>query len=144
LILAAVVLAMAGCSGSGDDLPREAVSGTVTLDSQPLADGTITFAPQAQGSTGGFATPGGAMIKDGKFYIAREVGMVPGTYSVAIYSAGKRGNGTKPAQPGGGGNKGTDVAPETIPAKYNSRTELKAEIQKGGSIDTLKFELKSK
>ena len=35
----------AGCSQSSDELPREPVSGTVTLDGQPLASGTIQFSP---------------------------------------------------------------------------------------------------
>jgi hypothetical protein len=62
-----------GCSGSGDDLPREPVSGTVTLDNQPLASGTISFIPVA--GQGG----GGGTITDGKFSIAREGGLVPGS-----------------------------------------------------------------
>ncbi len=47
LVLAAGLAA--GCSGGGDDLPRESVSGTVTLDSQPLADGVIQFMPAGDG-----------------------------------------------------------------------------------------------
>ena len=42
LLFVAVGAAAAGCSRSSDELPREAVSGTVTLDGQPLANGTIS------------------------------------------------------------------------------------------------------
>jgi hypothetical protein len=126
----------AGCTGSGDDLPREAVSGTVTLDNEPLANGTITFIPAA--GAGG----GGGTIAGGTFSIGREGGLVPGSYNVAIYASAKGGDQTKPQQVGGT-KKEAQVAKELIPAKYNSQTELKCEIKKGGGND-LKFTLQSK
>jgi hypothetical protein len=143
LVLIAVMLVVAGCSGSGDNLPREAISGVVTLDGQPLADGMIQFSPPQQGVEN--TTSGGSPIKGGRFSIDQEKGLVPGLYTVSIFAAGKRA-GADPAnkgQPGAGGNKGTDVAKELIPARYNSQTELKHEIKKGGSNDNLKFDLKS-
>ncbi len=144
LVFAAVMLEVVGCSGSGDSLPREAVSGVVTLDGQPLADGSILFAPQSAATAGETPTSGGAQIKEGNFSIDQEKGLVPGTYGVSIYAAGKRGGDQgKAAQPGAGGNKGTDVAKELIPKRYNSNTELKVEIKKGGGNSSLKFELKS-
>jgi hypothetical protein len=136
-VCAALGLAV-GCTGSGDDLPREAVSGTVTLDNQPLANGSISFMPP---SGGGTATGGGSTITNGKFSIPRETGLVSGTYNVAIYASEQRGERTKPAQAGGG--KPSELAKELIPAKYNSQTELKSDIKKGGGND-LKFTLQSK
>jgi len=135
LVLAAFGLAV-GCSGSGDDLPRQPVSGTVTLDNQPLASGTISFIP-ASGSGGG-----GGTITDGKFSIGREGGLVPGSYNVAINAAATQGEQTKPKM-AGGTRKESQLAKELIPAKYNANTELKAEIKKGGNND-LKFTLESK
>ena len=41
LFVAAMGIVGSGCSGSGDNLPREAISGTMTLDGQPLATGNI-------------------------------------------------------------------------------------------------------
>lgn len=135
LVLSA--LGLAGCSGSsGDDLPREAVSGTVTLDGAPLPSGSISFSPDGGGPGGG-----GGTITDGRFSIAREVGLPPGNYKVAINSAKKREDQTKPAQAGGG--KSVAVAKELIPTKYNARSQLKVEIKKGGGND-LKLELESK
>jgi len=64
--------------------------------------------------------------------------LVPGNYNVSISSAGKRDR-TKPEMPG----KRAAFAKELIPAKYNAKTTLKAEIKKGGSSD-LKYELQSK
>jgi hypothetical protein len=135
VVLAAFGLAI-GCSQSGDDLPREPVSGTVTLDGQPLPNGTISFIP-VTGSGGG-----GGTITDGKFSIAREGGPVPGSYTVAIYASATQGEQTKPKM-AGGTRKESQLAKELIPAKYNANTELKAEIKKGGNND-LKFVLESK
>jgi len=135
VVLAALGLAV-GCSGSGDDLPREPVSGTVTLDNVPLANGTISFVPVT--GTGG----GGGAIKDGKFSIAREGGLVPGSYTVAIYASATQGEQTKPKM-AGGTRRESQLAQELIPAKYNANTELKAEIKKGGNSD-LNFVLVSK
>jgi hypothetical protein len=143
LVLATVLLAAAGCSSqSGDELPREAVSGTVTLDDQPLADGLIQFTPAGGSVEGGTPTGGGSTIKGGSFYISRETGLVPGNYNVAINAAAPRGERTKPAQVGAG--KAEELAKELIPAKYNAKTTLKTEIKKGGSNSSLKFELQSK
>jgi hypothetical protein len=136
-VCAALGLAV-GCTGSGDDLPREAVSGTVTLDNQPLANGSISFMPPVAGGT---ATSGGSTITNGKFSFPRETGLVPGSYNVAIYASQQSAERTKPAQVGGG--KRSELAKELIPAKYNSQTELKSEIKKGGGND-LTFTLQSK
>jgi hypothetical protein len=133
LALAAAGSMAAGCSQSSDELPREAVSGTVTLDGEPLANGSIQFS-----SDGGAGPGGGSPVKDGQFSIARELGLVPGKYRVAINAAGKR-NQTKADEPG----KRSGFAPELIPAKYNSQTTLSAEVKKGGSSD-LKYDLLSK
>ena len=125
-----------GCSQSSDELPREPVSGTVTLDGQPLSNGAITFIPET--GVGG----GGGTITDGAFSIGREGGLVPGKYKVAIYASEKTAETTKPDQVGGT-KKESKVAKELIPTKYNAQTELSAEIQKGGTRD-LKFDLQSK
>lgn len=137
LVFAAFGLAV-GCSGPSDDLPREAVYGTVTLDGQPLANGTITFMPAGGGGTGG-----GSEIKDGSFSISRDAGLVPGNYNVAINASAKREERAKPEQVGGT-RKESQLAKELIPAKFNSKTVLKAEIKKGGGNDNLKFDLESK
>jgi hypothetical protein len=125
----------AGCSGS-DDLPREVVSGTVTLDGQPLDDGVIQFTPAG----GSGQVSGGTQIQGGKYSISRDQGLVPGSYNVAINAATKSER-TKPAQVGAG--KAAELPKELIPAKYNSATELKAEVKKGGP-NAFTFTLQSK
>src|SRR5689334_16793809 len=83
LLFSAIGLVAPGCSGSGDELPREAVSGTVKLDGQPLANGAIQFTPDSGG-----ATSGGSTITDGQYSIEQENGLVPGSYKVAVNAAG--------------------------------------------------------
>ena len=73
---------VAGCGGTGDDLPRQAVSGTVSFDGQPMKSGLIQFLPAEPGAT----TAGGGSIADGQYKIARDEGLVPGKYQVQITS----------------------------------------------------------
>jgi hypothetical protein len=137
---AAALILYAGCAGSGDDLPRESLAGTVTLDGAPLPTGTITFAPSA--NTAGVEVTGADTIQNGKFSIGRDVGLVPGSYKVSIYAADKPPERTKPEKAGAG--KPSELAKQLIPAKYNSKTELTAEIKKGGGNDQMTFALQSK
>ena len=69
-LLVSTSLAMAtvavGCGGD-DELPRQAVSGDVTLDGKPLEAGVIEFQPDASQAQGEFATAVGAVIQDGSY-----------------------------------------------------------------------------
>ena len=82
VLLGMLALGSSGCGESPDKLPREAVSGSVTLEGQPLVKGTIVFAP----TTDKIATTATAGIIEGKYSIPRGEGLVPGTYKVAISS----------------------------------------------------------
>ena len=132
-------LSAQGCSGSGDDLPRESVSGTVTLDGRPLSTGAIRFSP-SRNDLSGHAVEGGDSIKNGRFSISREVGLIPGDYRVSIFSGNTTGQ--RPSADAGPGRI-AKAAKELIPAKYNSQSELMANVPKGGLTD-LRFDLHSK
>jgi hypothetical protein len=134
LILA---LAAAGCGAPDDELPRQAVSGRITLDGKPLERGMISFAPLG----GGGASPVsvGAVIREGSYSIARAGGPVPGSYRVAIISEGGAPEAAD-AAPGPGELK--SARKEPIPARYNAATTLKADVVKGGS-NTFDYELTS-
>jgi len=119
-----------GCGG-GDELPREAVSGTVDLDGKPLEKGTIRFTPAAQ-SNAVSAVEGGAMIESGKFSIPRDRGLVPGNYQVAVFGGGPGASGKSQKGTATGGPSPTK---ESIPAKYNAQSKLQAEVKKGGPND---------
>src|SRR3954453_17607629 len=71
-----------GCGGEADSLPRQAVSGTVTMKGAPLPAGMIQFQPTAPHRV----TGGGGGIPDGAYSIAKAQGLVPGTYRVSITS----------------------------------------------------------
>ena len=139
LVLLTVGSPLIGCSGSADELPREAVTGTVQLDGQPLNDGSIMFMP-AVGQTGA-ATPGGSSIRGGRFSIGVENGLIPGNYKVSINSPSRAADRAKPAAPASG--KAAELPKELIPKKYNSNTELVAEVKKGGP-NNFDYSLESK
>jgi hypothetical protein len=133
-------LLLAGCGGVQDTLPREAVSGTVTLDGQPLARGVLQLFPASQKE----GTACGALIEDGKFSIARAEGPVPGEYVVMINSSQGGAGGAGGAPAGAPGPVASSERPkELIPAEYNAQSKLTA-VVKAGTPNTLEFALKSK
>jgi hypothetical protein len=132
-----------GCFGSGDDnLPRQAVSGTVTLSGQPLAQGRIQFEPSSPEAK----TPAGGEIKDGAFKIPRDQGPTPGDYRVMITSSAPRTPGvdTSPGAEPPPGSKAKmpqiGPSPELIPKQYNSKTTLTAKVD-AGKTNTFDFPL---
>lgn len=116
------LLLLVGCS----DNERIPVTGTVTLDGQPLAEGAISFAM----SNG--AVAGGGAVKDGKF----ELGLPAGKYKVSVTASKPVPGKTIPEM----GNE--PVLQSAIPAKFNSKTTLTAEI--GANSGPLSFALTSK
>jgi hypothetical protein len=141
LLFVAMGTAGTGCSGSSDNLPREPISGTVTLDGQPLAGGTIEFTPSAGAAGPGEGASGGSPISGGKFSIERDKGLVPGKYRVVVHAASAAAAGAPKAEPGGR-PKASDRPKEIIPAKYNAESTLTAEVKKGGPTE-FKFDLVS-
>ena len=134
----AALLLASGCSGGGDGLPREAVSGVVTLDGKPLARGMIQFRPADSGAAPGPSVGGGSVVEDGRFSIPRESGLVPGSYKVSINASSD-----DPSTPTKGRVvRKAGLAKELIPPKYNSNTELAVDVKEGNARD-LKFDLQS-
>lgn len=131
LVLSGSIAALAGCGG-GDGLPRQAISGAVTLDGQPLSQGTISFYPDDPAMAD--PTTGGAPISEGTYRITSDKGLVPGKYKVSISSPS--GEMTNNAAPGSGAN----LPKERIPSQYNANSNLTAEVQSGGS-NTFDYEL---
>jgi hypothetical protein len=116
-----------GCSKPSTD---GVVSGTVTLDSQPLKAGTVRFDAVDN------RTPAAdASISDGKFTAK----VPPGDKRVTITSpkvVGKRKMYDTPDSPV------FDVTEESLPRRYNAQTELKLTVIAGDQDAT--FDLKSK
>ena len=116
--LAAALLTLAGCSSS----PTGEVSGTVAVDGRTPAEGSsITFVP-----AGGAASGGGGVITDGRYAVT----LTAGDYKVEIRVpepvAPVKGANTEGPGPGGVAN-----IKESLPAKYNDRTELTFAVKQG-------------
>jgi hypothetical protein len=135
--LLAVLLAL-GC-GRGSSSGLVPVTGTVTLDGQPLAGATVGFLPQGDLKGGG---GGGGTDAAGKYQVlssGSQKGLLPGRYKVTI-SRRLMPDGKPPT---------TDLMPgvppgqETLPPQYSDldKTTLSANVTAGsGPID---FALKS-
>ncbi len=134
-VLLATLALLSGCGGGDDELPREPVSGMVTLDGKPLAAGRIAFQPPP----GAEGMPAGAAIEDGAYSIPRDEGPTPGTYVVRITSLSEVVEEDPNAMPG----EPPRVAKEPIPPKYNVKTSLNASITPEGP-NSFDFDLKSK
>lgn len=135
------IAAAAGCSGGGDDLPRVAVSGTVTMDGQPLPEGLIQFIPE--GADPEKAASASGTIKEGAFAIDRASGPTAGKYKVAINRPEHMSEHVKIELKKRGRRKAPPGQKDLVPERYNSKTGLHEDIPSGGT-STLKYELQSK
>ena len=120
-ILLVAACAVAGCSSS-DAPPLGQVSGTVTLDGQPVADAQLFFVP-ASG-----APSVGKTDQKGQYTLAYDQklkGAVIGQHTVRITKIGEPGtpNDTK----------------NLLPEKYNEKSPLTAEVKAGQN--SLNFQL---
>jgi hypothetical protein len=126
LVLVAALLQI-GCSS---EATQSTVTGTVTLDGAPLADGLISFTAVDLNSQ-----TAEAKITDGRY----EVAVPPGEKRVEIRAAkvtGKQKMYDTPDSPM------VDVVTELLPARYNVESELRMTVSEG--VNEKPFELKSK
>ena len=130
-----IALGLLGCSDRTDDLPRLAISGTVTLDGKPLERGTIRFEPKPANRQ---PVQAFGPIEGGGFAIPSAVGPTPGSYAVVISSASQEATDLEddPARK-------VVVKPDPIPPRYNRRSTLTAEVAAEGP-SAFEFPLTSK
>ena len=129
-LVALFCCAALGCARSG---PRRfAVGGQVTLDGAPLPEGEILFRPGA--STSGPTAAG--LIEEGRYSIDEAHGPVSGSYAVVITASRKTG---RKVQSEMRGTATTDQYEQYLPARYNDRTELSAQVD--DDRDDLNFQL---
>ena len=128
LMLAGASLFACGC-GSRVAPSTYPVSGVVTFDGVPIEKGDIIFRP-TDGKVGADA----GVITAGKFSFRSK----PGTKAVQI-AAPREVPGTTTT---GIDGKPTPVYEQYIPARYNEKSTLSAEVQKSGGND-FRFELTS-
>lgn len=133
LILAACLITFAtGCGGSGNTPPLGKVSGTVTLNGEPLDGATIEFLPSNGRPSIGMTDA------DGHYdllFRAGTPGALIGTHTVRITSQRSRSGGE-------GGEPLVEARPETVPQDYNDQTTLSVEVTKGSN--THDFDLQGK
>lgn len=123
--LSGVILIGLLCLGCGSSDPRLPISGSVQLDGQPLAAGTIEFSPVGPGGQAG------GSITEGRFAILASRGLPPGNYLVRIMASGS-GPATVPqGPPGPESMKKPAPAADEIPAKYNTASELTVTVAAG-------------
>lgn len=128
--MAVAVVCHVGCQG-GDRPPLGRVSGVVTLDGEPLAGMEISFTPQSGRPSLGVTDAAGRYELT---YVGATKGAKVGRHRVTIAAPLPDLDDEK--QPSGGGR------PASLPPRYNTQTELTADV-KGGS-NTLDFSLESK
>ena len=124
-LLLVFVLALAAGCGPVNPLGRKAASGKVTLNGEPLKNGSIEFSPLA---ADGILS--GAMIIDGAYAIATQKGLPPGKYTVRIFSVQSRGKKPDPKTPPS--LKFPTPGVDLIPPEYNTKSEHTAEVTARG------------
>lgn len=131
-----VVAGSAACTSSDSSGPqRFLVEGSVKLDGKPLEAGTIFFLPMNDGGTGSSTE-----IKNGAFQIDNEDhGLSLGNYRIEITSMKKTGKTT----PGPGPDGQVEEMVQVIPARYNTKTDLEATVQKK-DVNRFEFTLTTK
>jgi hypothetical protein len=105
------------------------VTGTVTLDGKPLPGAAVTFSP----SDGGRASQG-FTDESGKYTLSftlTKEGAIVGQHTVQLEVGVSMGEGETPP---------ASKLPQ-LPAKYNKKTELTAEVKRGSN--TIDFDLTS-
>lgn len=126
-ILTFAILAMVGCGGgSGGKLE---VSGKVTLEGQPLKDGSIMFVPLDKEGT-----QGAGAIDSGNYKIPSKHGLKPGKYLVQITSGDgvTRADGGGNEEAGGPGGSTNIVSVDRVPEDWNVSSKQQVEVKSSG------------
>lgn len=117
LAAAALLVVLAGCGPS-----TGTVSGTVTVNGQPATSGIISFVP-ADGKT----APVTVEIQSGGQYSAQAVAGAKQIQISIPVVVGKRPEYNGPGAPM------IEITEESVPAKYNSETELTFDLKPGAN-----------
>jgi hypothetical protein len=120
LVLGAVaILSTTGCGGRAD---LGSVTGTITLDGQPLADAIVTFEPGVGGAPSRAITDakGHYQLR----YTRELLGAKVGEHVVSVSTFRSANPDAEPPRP---------AVPEQVPPRFNGDTELRAEVGPGGN-----------
>ena len=111
-----LVLFLSGCSSND----RLGVSGTIAVNGKPIESGAISFRP-APGNSG---SSSGGQIRQGRFQLTAQRGLVPGKYLVAVQAFQPTGRTIKDGQSG-------QMVAEQAEVKYNEAGKLEATVTAG-------------
>jgi hypothetical protein len=100
------------------------VTGTVTLDGQPVVGGTIVFVPTEKGKI-----KAGGTVTDGTYEIPAKFGPYPGDHTVEIRWWKPTGRRVKVDDP----PQVVDEVVDVVPEEYNTRTTLTATVAAGAN-----------
>lgn len=137
LFLALLLAFSHGCSSKGPQRPEGyyPVQGTVTMDGAPLEKAEIFFIP-TDDSVGERRS---ASVVNGNYSFDGDQSLKPREYRIEISATREYDKKTK-----GEINEATDpvdiASEQLIPAKYNTKSELKATVTEAGS-NTVDFDL---
>lgn len=108
-------ITIVGCRGPDD--PTIPVYGKVTLNGEPIEHGDIEF-----GGKGNNGLRRGAMIADGEYRTAPMQGLLPGEYTVRIFSVPAQSDDPLPDVVPGDEGYGGEATRDRIPPEYNMRS----------------------
>ncbi len=118
-----LAMAFAGCQSSVDTDGRKAITGSVSLNGSPIQSGSIRFEPLAG------QTASGSTIAEGKYEIPAGKGLKPGEYRVFINAVEPE---TSERSAEDLMNNPGPPRKELIPAKYNTKSDVKVEVTEEG------------
>ena len=122
-----VVVACLVFTGCEEGVNSATVEGIVTLDGDPLPNAELKFYPtEGRASMGTTDATGHYEL----MFTYDEPGAAPGTHSIEISTAIPESD-----------ERGAAIAPELLPTKYNTQTELSEEVSDGKN--EINFDLKS-
>jgi hypothetical protein len=132
-IFIAIAACMIGCNNSNPQ-GRISVTGTVSLNGQPLAQGSVEFVSQPNVSPSIIT---GCNIKDGQFVLPAAHGLIDGqTYTVRFRSIEVVSTG-KTTDVGAGQLIATEqpVVKDLIPPRWSSESKETITAEKGKTLD---------
>ena len=132
-----ILSGLAGCSGAPDAPQLVAVSGVVTVDGEPVEQGTIAFVSANGGRTAV------TQIVNGKYSLSRSEGPLPGNQKVTIQAYRKTGKvlqitKTLPRAPDEAHLPTQTEVEETeqiLPERYNAKSILRAVLPERDNRD---------
>ena len=125
LSVSLIAALLSGCGSGGSP---SGVTGNITYEGKSITTGSLRFEPV--GKSDG---PGGrATITDGKYAIPLDQGMQAGKYRVAIYAVRETGKSiTNPEVMPGDPTGPRSETVQYIPERYNTNTQLEADLKAG-------------